>query len=108
MTNDAMQVLVVEDDADTRANLRDILVLVLDREGRIVRFNPYLEDLSGYKLSEVQGRDWFTTFLPQHDQDRIRRVFADTLADVETSGTTNPIVRSDGRQRLIKWSNKTL
>ncbi len=84
------------------------IVLVLDPQGRIVRFNPYLEEISGCKLAEVEGRDWFTTFLPERDRDRIRSVFADTLADVETSGTTNPIVTRNGRQRLIKWSNKTL
>ena len=26
------------------------IVLVLDTEGRIVRFNPYMEEISGYRL----------------------------------------------------------
>jgi len=84
------------------------IVLVLDPVGRIVRYNPYMEQLSGYRLTEVEGHDWFTTFLPQHDRDRIHKVFDKVLADFDTGGTTNPIVTRDGRQRLIKWSSKTL
>jgi PAS domain S-box-containing protein len=84
------------------------IVLVLDPEGRIVRYNPYLEQISGYRLTEVEGHDWFTTFLPQRDRDRIHNVFDKVLADVETGGTTNSIVTRDGRQRLIKWSSKSL
>jgi len=84
------------------------IVLVLDPQGRIVRYNPYMEQISGYRLTEVEGHDWFTTFLPGHDRDRIHNVFDKVLADVDTGGTTNPIVTRDGRQRLIKWSSKAL
>jgi len=84
------------------------IVLVLDHQGRIVSFNPYLEQISGYPFANVEGYDWFTLFLPQRDRERVRRVFADALSDVETSDTTSPIVTHSGRQRLIKWSNKAL
>jgi PAS domain S-box-containing protein len=31
------------------------IILLLDTEGRIVRFNAYMEELTGYRLPEVQG-----------------------------------------------------
>lgn len=34
----------------------DSIVLVLDRDGRIVRFNRTCEDVSGYRFEEVRGR----------------------------------------------------
>ncbi len=40
------------------------IALVLDPEGRIVRFNAYMEELSGYRLADVKGKDFFSTFLP--------------------------------------------
>ena len=40
------------------------IIVVLDTEGRIVRYNRYLDELSGYKLEETKGKDWFSTFLP--------------------------------------------
>ncbi|HUY31935.1 MAG TPA: ATP-binding protein [Pirellulales bacterium] len=84
------------------------IVLVLDPDGRIVRFNPYLEQISGFPLAEVLGRDWFTMFLPKRDRERARRLFGETLAGAEIIGATQPIVRRDRRRRLIEWSNKTL
>ena len=53
-----------------------VIIKVLDLQGRIVRFNPYMEEISGYRLREMQGHDWFTTFLPAHEQHRMRKVFA--------------------------------
>jgi hypothetical protein len=84
------------------------IVLVLDVKGRIVRFNAYMEQLSGYSLAEVRGKDWFATFLPAADWPRIREVFLKTLGGADTSGTINPILTKAGRSREIQWSNKTL
>jgi PAS domain S-box-containing protein len=39
-----------------------VIVLVLDSTGRIVCLNPYLEKITGYRVKDVQGKDWFTTF----------------------------------------------
>jgi len=89
-------------------NTAQAIVLVLDTEGRIVSFNPYMEELSGYCLEEVKAKDWFTTFLPECDYDRIREVFKRALSDIQTRGNVNPIVTKDGKQRLIEWYDKTL
>ncbi|MCG6970045.1 MAG: PAS domain S-box protein, partial [Gammaproteobacteria bacterium] len=84
------------------------IILVLDTEGRIVRFNPFMESISGYPLSEVQGKDWFKTFLPANDQSRIRDVFSSAIGDVHTEGNLNPIVTKQGNHRFIEWHDTTL
>jgi len=45
------------------------IVLVLDTKGMIVRFNPYMEAISGYRPEEVQGMDWFSTFITKRDHE---------------------------------------
>ena len=80
-----------------------MIMLQLDAEGRIVRFNPYMEQLSGYRLQEVQGKDWFTTFLPKCDYDKIRDVFKTALNGPSTSGNVNAIVCKDGSLKQIEW-----
>jgi len=97
-----------KDFAESLIETAQAIVLVLDTEGRIIRFNPYMEEISGYKLEEVQGRDWFDTFLPERDRARIREVFRTTVGDIETRGNVNPIVTRDGRELAIEWYNKTL
>jgi len=84
------------------------IVLVLDTKGNIVSINQYMEDISGYPLKEVQGKDWFSTFLPERDRNRMRKLFLNAIADIQTSGNVNPIVTRDGRERIIEWYDKTL
>ncbi len=85
-----------------------IIILVLDREGRIVRFNEHMETLSGYKLADVEGKDWFETFLPPDERDRIRAVFGEAIGGERTRGSVNPIMTRDGEEREIEWFDTPL
>jgi len=67
------------------------IILILDAEGRIVSFNPYLEELSGYELAEVKGENWFKVFLPHRERNRIGDVFTDTIKELDTSGTNRTL-----------------
>jgi PAS domain S-box-containing protein len=96
------------DFAESLIETAQTIVLVLDREARIVRFNPYMERLSGYRLDDVRGKDWFSTFLPERDVARIRKVFLGALDNLEVRGNVNSIVTKDGREREIAWWARTL
>jgi len=96
------------DFAESLIETAQTIVLVLDPQGRIVRFNSYMERLSGYRLEEVRGKDWFETFLPERDAARVRRIFRDALADVEVRGQVNAIVTKEGSEREIAWWARTL
>ena len=96
------------DFASSLVETAQAIVLLLDTDGRIMHFNPYMAELSGYSASEVRGKDWFTTFLPAGDWDRIRKLFKQAVENVQTRGNINPIVTKDGRLREIEWSDRTL
>ena len=84
------------------------IILLLDEEGRIEHFNPYMEQISGYRLDEVKGKDWFTTFLPERDQKRIKELFCKARSGIQTQGNINPIVTKDGQECEIEWFDKVL
>lgn len=84
------------------------IILILDPNGRIAEFNPYMEEVSGYRLEEVQGKDWFDTFVPERDRERIRKLFRQAFGGIRTRGNINQIVTRDGREREIEWYDKTL
>lgn len=96
------------DFSDSLIQTAQSIVLVLDTEGRIVQFNPYMEELSGYRLDEVRGKDWFDTFLPGRDHERIKSVFEKARSNVATRGIQNAIIAKDGSEILIEWYDKTL
>ena len=85
-----------------------VIILVLDTQGRIVRFNPYMEKLVGYDLDEVKGRDWFETFLTPENSRTIKPLFQKAVEDIQTHGNVNPIITKDGRTILVEWNDKTL
>jgi len=84
------------------------VILVLDPQGRIVRFNPYMEELVGYGLDEVKGKDWFETFIKSENCNTVKSVFQKAVGDIQTRGNVNPIIAKDGRTILVEWYDKTL
>lgn len=96
------------DFAERLLETAQVIVLVLDTRGRIVRFNAYMEEISGYRLADVQGKDWFSIFLPNRDRDRIAKVFAEVSSGLQIRGGINPIITKDGVEREIEWHSKTL
>ncbi len=97
-----------KDFAERLIKTAQIIVLTLDPQGRIMHFNPYFEEISGYKLAEVQGKDWFSIFLPKRNQKRTHRLFLNAISDIQTRGNVDQIVTKDGRKRMIEWYDKTL
>ena len=85
-----------------------VIILRLDQESRILDFNPYMEELCGYSLEEVRGKDWFATFVPEQENGRLREVFDRAIGGDRTRGNVNPIRRKDGSEVLVEWYDATL
>jgi PAS domain S-box-containing protein len=84
------------------------LVVVLDSEGRIVRFNRACERLTGYTFEEVEGRPlWDLVLLPE-ERDSVQAVFAELSQGQFPNAHENHWVAKDGSHHLIQWSNTAL
>ncbi|MDP1594729.1 MAG: PAS domain S-box protein [Gallionella sp.] len=84
------------------------IVLTLDIEGRIVSFNPYLEALSGWRLEEARGKDWFSMFVPERDSKSIRKLFQTAIDGTRTLGNVTTLLSRDGRELHIEWYDTQL
>lgn len=84
------------------------IVLVLDKNARIVYFNRYFEILTGYSLAEVRGEDWFATFIPERHHAWLRGLFKRSESGVAPASNVNPIVSKQGEEREIQWYNAAL
>ena len=78
-----------------------VIILVLDKEGRILRFNPFMEQVSGYRLEEVRGKDWFSIFLPESERNRGRELFSSATSENEKKSII-PILTKDGEERVME------
>ncbi|MEA2022286.1 MAG: PAS domain S-box protein, partial [Candidatus Caldatribacteriota bacterium] len=93
---------------DTLINTAQAIVLVLDKEGKIIRLNHFMEEVTGYKLKEVKGKSWFDTFLPERDRVKTKKLFLKAIDDIQTKGNINSIVTKAGHEVEIEWYDKTL
>jgi len=96
------------DFAESLIATAQVIILILDPEGRILRVNPYFETISGYAFDEIKLKHWESTFLPERERARIHEVFQKTLADHQSKGIVNPILTQSGQERSIEWYNCTL
>ncbi|MDD1413200.1 response regulator [Dolichospermum sp. ST_con] len=85
-----------------------VLVMVLDPQGQIVRFNRSCEQTTGYTGDEVLGRCFWHLFLAQKDKPSIQAIFEQIKLDKKTKEYEISWITRDGTQRLIVWSNTTL
>ena len=84
------------------------LVVVLDPEGRIIRFNRACEQMTGYSFAEVQGKVIWDLFQAAEDVERFQASFQKTRAEQRSQEYESGWVSRDGRQRTIAWSTTVL
>lgn len=84
------------------------LVTVLDREGRIVRFNRACEITTGYTFDEVRGRHIWDFFLLPEEAARAQSVIAQLGADLLPQDYQSHWITRVGTSRLIAWSSSSL
>jgi len=84
------------------------LVVVLDPEGRVVRFNRACERITGYTFEEIRGKPFPETFLLPAERPEVERDFQKLLSGEQRLERRNHWVTRAGDERLIEWSNTTL
>jgi PAS domain S-box-containing protein len=84
------------------------LVVVLDRGGRVVRFNRACRQVTGYAAEEVIGRPFWELFLIPEEAGPVRSGFERLLDGGGPSQYENHWITKGGDRRLIAWSNATL
>lgn len=84
------------------------LVMVLDREGHIVRFNRACEQATGYPFAEVRGRNFVDLFILPEETAAVRAMCERLRNGHFPSEHEQHWVTRDGTRRLIAWSNTCL
>ncbi|MEG4351450.1 PAS domain S-box protein [Microcoleus sp. LAD1_D3] len=81
------------------------LIVVLDSQGRIVRFNQACEKTTGYSTAEVVNKYVWDLFLIPEEIEPVKTVFAKLKVENFHSEYQNYWRTKNGDKRLISWSN---
>lgn len=84
------------------------LIVVLDPEHRIVRFNQKCEDVTGYSADEVVGESVFDRLVPKEEADEVRDLLDASQEEPAPDPHEHHWITREGNRRLIRWSNTTL
>ena len=85
------------------------IVLLVDIQGHIIRFNRYFERLSGYSSPETRGADWFDVFVPKDQRAAVAHdYFQRVVGTAYVEPYTSPILTRQGVECDVRWSVTTL
>lgn len=96
------------DFAERLIDTAQMIVLVLDPDCRIVRYNAYLEEIAGRKAAEVVGADYVALFVPASEQRRVAALLAAAFRSGTMPVHITALRAADGAERQIEWSSKVL
>ncbi len=81
--------------------------IAIDKNQNITKINKKGCEILGYDESEIIGKNWFDTFLPVEEKQRVKEVFVQMqqgkIKPVEFF--ENRIVTKSGEVRLMEWHN---
>ena len=82
-----------------------VLIVGLDREGRVIFLNKYAQEVTGCTEEAARGLDWFSHFLPLRYRKKVYEYFLSIWETGRcTSNYENPVLAAGGGERLVSWS----
>ncbi|MDD2758372.1 MAG: PAS domain S-box protein [Patescibacteria group bacterium] len=104
------QISAEREKAENYLKMVGAMIVVLDKQGRIILINQKGNEILGYNNGELLGKDWFTTCLPAENREEVKKIFGDCihgkLKFVEYY--ENSIVAKNGEKKFLSWHNSIL
>lgn len=89
-------------------NEATVIIVGLANKTKIVLFNKFAEEFSGYKAEEVIGKDWIEIFIGSQDKEKLYNLSDSLFVNKIKSRNQNYIITKDGSRKLINWNNVVL
>lgn len=81
------------------------LLIALDYEGRIVRFNDACEEVSGYSFEELEGKAFWDYLIPEDEKEELKKVFFELRDLAQSNKYQNYWIGKNGEKSFITWTN---
>ncbi|MBM3700620.1 MAG: PAS domain S-box protein, partial [Actinobacteria bacterium] len=96
--------------AQTYLDIAAMIILVLDKKGRVVMINKRGRELLGYKKKEIIGKNWFEHFIPKKISKELKSSFKKFISGNYKfpEQFENEVITSTGNERIISWKNTVI
>ena len=92
----------------TLLDTADVMIVVVDKRGCILRFNAACERLTGWRAEEVVGRYVLDFLIPAEQRSGVRAAFENLTAGRFPNQYENDWLARDGSRKWIAWANAAL
>ena len=98
------------DRAQTYLDIAAIINIAMDRNGVVTLINKAGCDKLGLEKTEILGRNWIDSFIPEREREAVRAVLHQTYEGEFQSDQVNEngILTSSGEERRIEWRTAIL
>ncbi len=95
------------DKAQQYLDVAGVMLLLIDKDQKVVLINKKGCELLGYPEEEIIGKNWFDHFIPKADLSEVKTNFNEIISgNIEsTEYFENSIVSKNGDERIIAWHN---
>ena len=94
--------------AENLIQTANAIVVGLDINGNIKTYNKAAEEITGYTISELQGRNWFEVIVPRKRFPEVWEIFEKLMEGGLPRYFENPILTKTGEERYIIWHNNEI
>jgi len=93
------------DRAQRYLDVAGVIIVALDREGRVTLLNRRGAELLGWSEAELAGRNWYDVCVPAAEREERKAAFARFVAGeaLPAGFNENTVAARDGRQYVIAW-----
>ncbi|MHA1681202.1 MAG: PAS domain S-box protein [Promethearchaeota archaeon] len=89
--------------------LVNVILVIINRDGLIEYINKKGCEILGYAKDEVIGRNWFQTFIPGNEREKVENVFNGLIDGIHDNNYfENHILTKDGKEIIIAWHNRVV
>jgi PAS domain S-box-containing protein len=97
-----------KDRAQQYINLAEVMLLALDKHGKVTLINKKGCEILGYEENQILGKSWFESFLPESRRDEVKAIFnglmRGELGPLEHQSPF-PVLCRHGVERRIAFTN---
>ena len=84
------------------------VIIIQDKEGKIIGFNPYAQEISGYSFAEVKNRKVWDFLLIPEEIEPVKKAWNELKADMSLDYFENYWKGKDGNLIRLAWSSTVI
>ncbi len=85
-----------------------VFFVAINAQGKTIMVNEMMLHSLGYKLEEVVGKDYMTTFVPKKNRKELSGIFDNLIRLNKPTLNENYILTKEGREILIEWHGRSI